>query len=172
MSRDVTNADLFGHLKAALAELVQHVAGNAECGSTCICDMPPQDKRSNCSAYRDAVDLLEVVKRKDDVIVLDTVVPPIPGAASVEVPGGEVAIDQNTNDVVLLTRTGPQRWTSDDAFMVGVVLVVAALESKRQPDPAEVAQLTAAMADFGEPNQVALARRLVALGWKRDKGDD
>jgi hypothetical protein len=176
MSRDVTNADLFGYLKNALAELLAHARGGTVCSPGCLWTTEPTSHTFDCSAYRDAVDLLEVVQRKDvivlDTALFDTVAAPIAGATTVKVPGGDVGISLGSRHVVLaMNKKSLPVWSPEDAIATGTALIAVGREAARLPDPEEVGKLAGIMADFGGTNLVELARHLLASGYQRVGGE-
>ncbi|MEV0996914.1 hypothetical protein [Nonomuraea sp. NPDC050202] len=70
MSDQPNAQDLFGQFTAAVANALAHMAGAPNCGPGCIYTSDPNDDTFDCSAYNDAVRLLEQARDRD-VIVLD-----------------------------------------------------------------------------------------------------
>ncbi|MEV7011672.1 hypothetical protein [Streptosporangium sp. NPDC051022] len=159
-------SELLDRTREALAELLRHVRGETTCGDGCVyyglfgseTDVP------QCPAYHKAVGILAHPGRP---IVLDAVTSPIPGIASVAVPGGDVGIDPYTLRIVHTTEDGHSEVLSpDDAYARGSVFVAAALAAKREPELEDVAALSSLIADFPDTNINEIARHILRSGYR------
>ncbi|WP_043637110.1 hypothetical protein [Nonomuraea candida] len=162
--RTLDNSELYAHLHTAVGRLLEHQKQGVG-GRACPCDIDPWDSRTECLYRQEVAKLHAEVADRPDVIILDM---SGPVSAPLVVPGGTVAIDSHTRDIVLTQDIDGKRryirWRWQDATTTGEALMLAARTVRDEPDPAKVQQLAALMSDFGDTNLVTLARHLLASG--------